>query len=187
MTQLVCGLVLIAFAAVMGFYGTQLAREGWSKIFAPPIAGISSTATRPYVVFASAQLVVPSDRDRPIQVTFDLKNNGQSEAVGSFKDFTYYFSTHPEQREFSYQHSEPVTFSLAPAEQWRGYFLPSFVLSAVKIAALNSGTARLFVYAKGEYRDVAGNSHQLPFRRMYHPTVDGNLAICPDDIVFKNE
>jgi hypothetical protein len=185
MTQLALGLALIAFAAVVAFYGTQLAREGWTKIFSPPTAGISSVATRPYVVFASAQLVVPSDRDKPIHVTFDLKNNGQSEAVGSFKDFTYYFSTQPEQREFSYQQSKPVTFSLAPAEQWRGYFLPSFVLSTEKLEALNSGSARLFVYAKGEYRDVAGNSYQLPFARMYHPTVAGNLAICPDDIVFK--
>lgn len=185
MTQFVLGLVLIAFAAVVGFYGTQLAREGWAKISSPPTAGIGNLATRPYVFFASTQLVIPSDRNKPIQVTFDLKNSGQSEAIGSFKDFTYYFSTHPEQREFAYQHSEPIAFSLAPSEQWRGYFLPSFVLSAEKLEALNAGTARLFVYAKGEYRDAAGRNFQLPFARMYHPSVAGNLAICSDDIVFK--
>jgi len=185
MTQFVFGLVLIAFAAVVGFYGTQLAREGWTKIFSPPSAGIGSSATRPYVSFASTQLEVPSDRNKPIQVTFDLKNSGQSEAIGSLRDFTYYFSTQPKQREFAYQHSEPIAFTLAPSEQWRGYFFPSFVLSAEKLEALNAGTARLFVYAKGEYRDAAGNSYQLPFARMYHPSVAGNLVMCPDDIVFK--
>ena len=83
MTQFVLGLLLIAFAAVVGFYGTQLAREGWAKISSPPAAGIGNLATRPYVFFASTQLVMPSDRNKPIQVTFDLKNSGQSEAVGS--------------------------------------------------------------------------------------------------------
>ncbi|HET9522827.1 MAG TPA: hypothetical protein VFO90_01265 [Terrimicrobiaceae bacterium] len=54
-----------------------------------------------------------------------------------------------------------------------------------RLEALNAGKARLFVYAKGEYRDVAGKTYQLPFARMYHPAVAGNLAICPDNIVFK--
>ena len=34
---------------------------------------------------------------------------------------------------------------------------------------LNAGKARLFVYAKGEYRDAAGKTYQLPFARMYRP------------------
>jgi len=148
MPQFFIGLALIAVAAILGFYGTQLAREGWTKMLSPPVGEISSTVTRPYVIFASTQLVVPADGSTPIQVIFDLKNTGQSEAVGSFKDFTYYFSTSPEQREFAYQHSDPIAFSLAPSEQWRGHFLPSFVLSAEKLEALNAGTARLFVYAK---------------------------------------
>src|SRR6185295_3572912 len=151
MTQLLSGLTLIAIAAVLGFYGTQLAREGWTRMFSPPPAIIGSIATRPYVIVASTELIMPSDRSKPIQVTFDLKNTGQSDAAGSLRDFTYYFSTQPEQREFAYQHSEPISFSLAPSEQWRGHFLPPFVLSPEKLEALNAGTARLFVYAKGEY------------------------------------
>ncbi len=96
MTQLVFGLVLIAAAAVAGFYGTQLAREGWAKIFPPADVGLGNIASRPYVVFASTELRLPSDRNKPVQVVFDLRNNGQSEARGSFKDFTYYFSTRSE-------------------------------------------------------------------------------------------
>ncbi len=185
MMQLVIGIVLLALAAILGFYGTQLARDGWTKVFPVPTNETLAVVTRPYVIVATTQLVLPTDRTRPIQVVFDLKNTGQSEAVGSLKDFTYYFSTHPEQREFAYQHSQATSFSLAPSEQWRGQFLPSFVLSAEKLEALNSGVARLFVYARGEYRDAGGKVYSLPFSRVYHPLVAGLLAMPPDDVVFK--
>jgi hypothetical protein len=183
MPQFVFGLLLIAFAAVVGFYGTQVAREGWTKMFSPPRA--EATAGRPYVVVASTELVIPADHTEPVQVVFDLKNTGQTEAVGTLRDFTYYFSTDAAQREFAYQHSESIPFSLAPGEQWRGHFLPSFVLSNEKLEALDAGRARLFVYARGEYRDPAGRVFPFPFARMYHPVVAGKLAISPRDIVFK--
>ena len=183
MPQFIFGLLLIAFAAVVGFYGTQVAREGWTKMFSPPRA--EAAAARPYVVVASTELVIPPDHTKPVQVVFDIKNTGQTEAVGSFRDFTYYFSTDGEQREFPYQHSEAITFSLAPGEQWRGHFLPTFVLSDEKLEALEAGRARLFVYARGEYQDPGGRVFPFPFARMYHPVVAGKLAIAPSDIVFR--
>jgi len=184
MTQLLFGVFLIAVAAVLGFYGQQLARDGWTRVFVSPSAP-ATAQQRPYVVLAEAQLILPSDRSQPIQVTFDLKNTGQTEAIGSMRDFTYYFSVDPWQREFGFQESQRVGFRLAPNEQWHGYFLPTFVLSEDKLKALNSGEARLFVYARGEYRDSAGNSFEILFSRMYHQVVRGMLAIVPDDIVFK--
>jgi len=185
MAQLISGIVIIAIAAVLGFYGTQLARDGWTKVFsAKPVEEISAV-TQPYVVVATTALVIPPDATKPIQVLFDLKNTGQTGATGQFKDFTYYFSTKPEQREFEHQESEAVSFALAPTGQWRGHFLPAFVLSPEKLNALNSGAARLFVYAKGEYRDSNGKSYSLPFARMYHPSVAGHLAMPPDNVTFK--
>ena len=185
MSQLLLGFTLIAIAAVLGWYGAQVARDAWSKLSSPPTSKIETTATRPYVILTSTELVMPSDAAKPIQALFDLKNTGQTNAVGSFTDFTYYFSTQPEQHEFSFQHCEPVPFSLAPSEQWRGYFSPPFVLSPEKLEALNAGKARLFFYAKGEYRDDDGKTYQFPFARMYHPAVKGHLAVCPDNIIFK--
>lgn len=185
MTQLIVGIVVIAFAAVLGFYGTQLARDGWSEIHQRKPTQENSEVTRPYVVVASTQLFIPQDSSKPVQVLFDLKNTGQTSAHGQFKDFTYYFSTKPEQREFAYQKSEPVSFSLAPSEQWRGHFLPTLVLSPEKLKALNSGAARLFVYAIGEYRDSHGKQYSLSLARMYHPSVVGHLAMPPDSVVFK--
>ena len=185
MAKLVIGVALIALAAVLGFYGTQLARDGWTKVFASTASAVSFAATRPYAIFASSELTLPPDRSKTVQVLFDLKNTGQVEAVGSLRDFTYYFSTNPKQLEFAFQSSAAVKFSLAPNEQWRGHFLPPFVLTAEKLTALNSGAARLFVYARGEYRDPAGKTYNLPFERIYHPTVSGHLAMPPDNIVFR--
>jgi len=42
MWHFLIGLALIAFAAVVGFYGTQLAREGWTKM-SSPVTEVSNT------------------------------------------------------------------------------------------------------------------------------------------------
>ena len=185
MQQLVTGISLIAIAAVLAFYGTQLARDGWAKLSSPPTTAIETAATRPYVIVANTELVTPAEPTKPVQIRFALKNTGQTHATGSFTDFTYYFSTQPDQREFAYQSSDAVSFSLAPSEQWSGYFLPSFVLSPEKLQALNEGKARLFFYARGEYRDANGKTYKLPFAQMYHSEVAGRLAVCPTNVVFR--
>jgi hypothetical protein len=46
MTQLLVGICLIAIAAALGFYGTQVARDGWAKVFPPPATAVSRAATR---------------------------------------------------------------------------------------------------------------------------------------------
>lgn len=184
MQQLVIGILLIAFASVLGFYGTQLAREGWSKLAPPPSSAVESIATRPCVIVANSELVSSADPTKPIQIRFSLKNTGQTSATGSFKDFTYYFSTNDEQKEFPYQPSNPLFFSLAPSEEWTGYFIPSFSLTPEKLRSLNEGKARLFLYARGEYRDANGSSYKLPFAQMYNPDVPGRLVISPSTIRF---
>jgi hypothetical protein len=47
MSQLVIGVILIAIAAIVGFYGTQLAREGWTKRFSQTPAPLESAAPTP--------------------------------------------------------------------------------------------------------------------------------------------
>jgi hypothetical protein len=184
MQLLVTGILLIAFASVLGFYGTQLAREGWSRLASPPASAVESIAVRPYVIVANSELVTSTDPTKSIQIRFSLKNTGQTLASGSFNDFTYYFSTNEEQREFPYQPSKPLVFSLAPSEEWTGYFLPSFSLSPEKLQFLDEGKARLFFYARGEYHDANGNTYKLPFAQMYNPDVPGRLVISPSTIQF---
>lgn len=47
MTQFIIGLILIAFAAILAFYGQQLARDGLSKMSSDPSAVIENAATAP--------------------------------------------------------------------------------------------------------------------------------------------
>ena len=41
-----------------------------------------------------------------------------------------------------------------------------FRLTPEKLAALKAGTARLFFFARGEYRDEAGKTYSLPFAEL---------------------
>lgn len=43
MGQLISGGILIAFAALLAFYGQQLAREGWGKVFPSPSAIVDTS------------------------------------------------------------------------------------------------------------------------------------------------
>lgn len=56
MVNFVLGLFLIAFAAVMGFYGTQLARDGWAKIFSVPSA-VADTENQPVNIQGNGNIV----------------------------------------------------------------------------------------------------------------------------------
>ena len=60
-----------------------------------------------------------------------------------------------------------------------------FRLTPEKLAALKAGTARLFFFARGEYRDEAGKTYSLPFAEMYDPHFPGNLIACPNDVIFE--
>jgi hypothetical protein len=58
-------------------------------------------------------------------------------------------------------------------------------LTPDKLDALKSGKARLFFYARAEYRDATGKVYPLPFAEMYDPMFPGNLIAPPKNIVFE--
>ena len=179
--QLVIGILIIAAAAAIGFYGTQVAREGWAQVHPPK----PSATARPYVIFAASRLHLPTDAADPVRVNYEIKNTGQVQGEGVLKDFTYTLSVDPKQREFAYQHAEPMRFKLAPGESLEGHFTPTFTMTPEKLQALNHGTARLFFFMRGEYRDDAGTVYPLSFAAIYNPTISGLLAIPPDDVTVK--
>lgn len=164
----------------MLFFGQQIGRQGWAQMYPQ-----TSEAARPYVIFATSQLLV-SDDAQPVRVVFEIKNSGQSQAEGSLKDLTYFFSVNPEQLEFAYRKAAPMKFSLAPGEVLQSYFSPNFVLTREKLQALTTGAARLFFYARGEYRNGNGTTtYPLTFARIYNPTIPSLLAMPPDNVIFK--
>jgi hypothetical protein len=122
-------------------------------------------------------------RGRPV-VDFILRNSGDIEATGNLSDVTYYFSLNPSQNSFAYQHSEPVNFTVAPDAEFNGQMRFEFDLTNEKLAALTDGRARLFFFARGEYKDTLERTYPLPFCRLYDKDIVGNLIFCPDKIRF---
>jgi hypothetical protein len=71
MTQLIAGISLIALAAVLGFYGQQLARDGWTRVFAPtlPTADSRAAATKEGRLAPEARFI----RDSILNLAHELR------------------------------------------------------------------------------------------------------------------
>jgi len=140
---------------------------------------------RPYVFFKMTKLLNPLAVGEKPTVEFILANSGKREAIGFIRDITYFFDIDPLEESYEYQNSEPLSFSLAPTEEWNGQMRLSFVLSKQKINAIEDGRARLFFFARGEYKDSLGRVYPLPFCRTYDKDMSSNLIMCPDQMTIK--
>lgn len=147
----------------------------------------TATLPRPRILFVEDRLIPPSNENEPVRIAFGLMNRGDADGTATIKDRTYYFSTDPSQKRFKYQTSSPEVIRVAaiPNAIWRGEMRFDFRFTAEKLAALKSGAARLFFFARGGYSDEAGNTYPLPFAEMYDSQFPGNLVACPSDIVFE--
>jgi hypothetical protein len=114
-------------------------------------------------------------------------NTGNGDAVVTIWDRTYFFSTHPEQAEFPFKSSPPEEVQVPAITNAvvRGEMRYAFEMTAEKLDALNTGKARLFFFARGQYTDESDATHELPFSAMYDATFAGNLVAVPKGIVFK--
>ena len=142
---------------------------------------------RPYVFFKMTKLLKPLAVGEKPTVEFILANSGQMEAIGFIRDISYFFDVDPVEQSFEYQNNEPVSFSLAPTAEWNGQLRLSFVLTKEKIKVIADGGARLFFFARGEYKDSLGRVYALPFCRMYDKGMLGNLIMCPDQMAIRQK
>jgi hypothetical protein len=142
---------------------------------------------RARVLYVETRLILPTKAGEPVRVTFGLINTGNADATFTLKDRTYFFSLDPTQTVFKYQPtpSEEMRISAIPNAVWRAEMRFDLDLPPDKLEALNTGNARLFFYARGEYRDAAGEMHSLPFAEMYDASFPGNLIAPPKNIVFQ--
>ena len=142
---------------------------------------------RPHVFFKMTKLSKPLTVGEKTTVEFILANSGQMEATGFISDVTYYFDVDPPEDSFEHQKSEPVSFSLSPTAEWNGQLRFPFVLTEEKLMAITNGRARLYFFAKGEYKDSQDRVYPLPFCRMYDPDMPGNLIICSNQGTFEQK
>jgi len=175
-----CAAIVFAVIGACCWYQDMLRKEDAAKKRAEP-------ANHARVLFVETRLILPAKDGDPVTIAFGLMNTGNADATFTLKDRTYYFSVDPTQTVFKYQSTPPeeMPISAIPNAVWRAEMRFDLRLTPEKLDALNSGKARLFFYACGEYRDASGEIHPLPFAEMYDATFPGNLITPPKEIVFE--
>jgi hypothetical protein len=142
---------------------------------------------RPRILFTASYLILPATENEPLRLAFGLVNQGDADGTVTLKDRTYYFSADPSQKRFKYQTCSPEEISVPalPNTYYSGEMRFDFRLTPERLAALNSAKARLFFFARGEYRDESNKTYPLPFSAMYDPHFPGNLIAPPNDVNFE--
>ena len=104
MAQLVIGLILIVAAAVMAFYGQQIARDGWAIMYPP---STSSAETQAAQVSGWATVVKHGSPHQLNQVTYEIKiKNSSAQPIYEVKAALYIDKT---------EKRGPVDFHIVPA------------------------------------------------------------------------
>lgn len=165
---------LIIFTVTAGFLTWQ--KRIWER---PPVAA-PQPDKRAYVFIKYSWLEKLTEGENAvIQLVF--QNNGQSEAQIRIWNNTYRFVAEPPfDKGLRFLPSETLNFSLAPNAEVRGRLISTFIPTEGHIEDLINGKARLYFFARGEYKDETGRAYPLPFCRMWNKSVDGNLVFCPD-------
>jgi len=119
-------------------------------------------------------------------LTFLIENTGPVEVTGYFKDATCRFSDFVDERFLTYMRSDSGKFRLAPLEkstiQWP-FVAP--ILDEYQIKMLNENTATLYLFARGEYSDEAGNKYPITYCRQYSTAFPNHLVFCDEGITFR--
>jgi hypothetical protein len=141
---------------------------------------------RARLLFVESILHIPTSLEAPLRVAFGIINYGQKDAIFRLWDRTYFFATDPSQTVFAYQQTLPeeVRVAAIPNAVWHGEMRFNFQLNQDRIQALNSGAARLFFFARGEYIDEGGDAQRLPFSAMYDGLFPGKLISPPSEVRF---
>ncbi len=142
---------------------------------------------RPRILFTASSLILPPNENKPLRLAFGLVNRGDADGTVTIKDRTYCFSVDPSEKRFKYLPCSPQEISVPalPHTHYSGEMRFDFRFTPEKLAALKSGKARLFFFARAEYRDESNKTYPLPFSAMYDPHFQGTLIASPSDVVFE--
>jgi hypothetical protein len=170
------------------FFGVVLALAAitvWLQTVIEPDAD-SVQKERPYVIFRTTSVRPLAVGEYPL-IQYELENIGTVEARIVIKNSTCWFTQDANRRSFEYPARGEVKFILAPSQKIHGQMrFNEHILTDDEIKALNEERGRLIFFAQGEYTDHFGTqTYELPFCRMYHPDILGNVVFCEDDIKFK--
>lgn len=176
-----CAAIVLAVIGGFVWYQDSL----WKKDAAA--ATSLAAVRRPRVLFVENHLILPTTETDPVRLAFGLMNTGDADAIFKIWDRTYFFSVNPAETTFAFQPapSEEMAVSAIPNAVWRAELRFDLRLTKDKLEALRHGKARLFFYARAEYRDTVGKTYPLNLAEMYDAAFPGNLIAPPRGIVFK--
>ena len=142
---------------------------------------------RAHVLLVEARLILPTKDGDLTRITFGLINRGNSDATFISKDRTYMLTDNPEEKVFKYLPAAPEEIPVPAIADaiTLGDMRFKMPMSPEILAALNTGKARLFFFAHGEYREADGRVYPHPFSAMYDLLSVTKLIACPNDVTFK--
>jgi hypothetical protein len=141
----------------------------------------SVSVQRPRVFIKSSKLYQALGTSDKIDIELWISNGGDIDAAGELTDISFRFDPSEPPIRLQYQPGVTVRFDLAPTQDTYLRLSSTLPMTPEMIKALNEGTARLYVFSRGSYTGGKGDTYPLPFCRMYHPTMPGNLIHCPED------
>jgi hypothetical protein len=153
----------------------------------PTISPTSArTKERPYVFIHENALTKPLTGGQPISIRTVYENTGPGEVRVTFKNSTAAFRV-DDNRSLKYAPYDPaatVSFTIPPQRRSETFFSfrdPLFTDEDIK--GLHDGRAKLYFFARGEFKDESGRKYPLDFRFVYDPE-SGGLFVCADSITI---
>ena len=140
---------------------------------------IAKESERPYIVIKEISLSNVSANGHPSYVVV-YENSGRTTARSLSMKVVIQRSTTPLPENPIYPEAPRAAsvFHLSAGAQARTSDTARFTLTRSDIEAFKQGTAWLYVYGIGQYRDGHGESHVMTFCSYYDPATGGSF-FCP--------
>jgi hypothetical protein len=175
----VLGYLLLGGGAACAFY---------KDVIEPSKAVDTSPKERPYVFTHENVITKPLTGGESTTIRIMFENTGPGEVTVTMKNSTACFVVDG-RRALKYAPYDPaatISFIIPPKHRGEGILRFPGQLTDADIRGLHEGRAKLYFFARGEYRDESGRKYPLDFRRKYDPEMPGLLAVCEDSITISD-
>lgn len=173
------GYLLLGIGAACAFY---------KDVIEPSKAVATIPKERPYVFVHKEELTKPLTSGEPVTIRVGYENTGPGEITLTTRNSTACFIVDGS-RSFKYAPYDPTALvSIAIPPKHRSEVILKFPLQLTDadVKAVLDGRAKLYFFARGEYKDESGRKYPLDFRRIYNPELPGSLGVCEDSITISD-
>lgn len=193
MIQFIVGLLIICFAAGLGWFGKNLAQEGWEKWKHPEVANTinevkaEDTAARQLRAYVSVGPLIVKEKF-PKEISFVAKNTGQTPAY-DLSSHLNFEKTGPEvglPDGLGFPIREGFTFGCSVATLGsNGEIEFTFPVHLDDLTKVQNGKIGLFYYGHISYKDISKKDHVSKLCYQYTGFKQGD-AIVHEFIMCEN-